>query len=178
MSAFPNWHKFAVVQRRPKTGCIPTGYEMLARATGVRDIDFASFQDDFDLDKDKDFNAGDKSENNFGSVAKAIQRKYPQLIYECVSFDISDKKIQFIDDQISQQHPVLLSLEMTLLTGEGGWHIMPVVDSDDKSFTLLYAMKANGEPDILKIKKQVVAYIHDNYEGGKEVAILKHGSAT
>jgi len=97
MSAFPNWHTFAVPQRRLATGCIPTGYEFLARAAQVSVIDFANFQDEFDLDKDKDFTAGDQPENHFNSVANAVQKKYPQLVYECISFDSGGKKVKFID---------------------------------------------------------------------------------
>jgi len=44
MSAFPNWKKFAVVQRRPNSGCIPTGYEMLLRAAKIDNIDYDTFQ--------------------------------------------------------------------------------------------------------------------------------------
>ena len=50
MSVFPEWEKYAVPQRRQLSGCIPTGYEMLLRAAEVPDIDFDTFQDEFDLD--------------------------------------------------------------------------------------------------------------------------------
>jgi hypothetical protein len=50
MPELPGWRNFAVEQRRPATGCIPTGFEMLVRAAGLADVDLSSFQDDFDLD--------------------------------------------------------------------------------------------------------------------------------
>lgn len=50
MSVFPNWQNFAVHQRRSRSGCIPTGYEMILRAAAADGVDFAKFQDDFDLD--------------------------------------------------------------------------------------------------------------------------------
>ena len=50
MSVFPDWEKYAVHQRKPDTGCIPTGYEMLLRAAGIAGIDFQTFQEEFDLD--------------------------------------------------------------------------------------------------------------------------------
>lgn len=176
MSAFPNWQSFAVPQRRLETGCIPTGYEFLARAAQITGIDFTTFQDEFDLDKDKDFSAGDQPENHFNSVATAVQKKYPQLVYECISFDSGEKKIQFIEEQIADQHPVLLSLAMTPLNGSG-WHIMPVVDSDDQNFTLLFVMTADGKLNTMTINKQMVAYIHDNVAGGTEVAFLNLAAA-
>jgi hypothetical protein len=72
MSASPDWQKHAVNQRRPATGCIPTTYEMMLRAANVAGIDFASFQDDFDLDKN-----GGAPKNHLVSVGKAVQAKYP-----------------------------------------------------------------------------------------------------
>ncbi len=177
MSAFPNWHRFAVPQRRLATGCIPTGYEFLARAAQIPDIDFASFQDDFDLDKDKDFAAGDKPENHFNSVANAVQKKYSQLVFECITFDTGAKKVQFINEQIARQHPVLLSLAMQPLNGNG-WHIMSVVDSDNDNFTLLLVMTPDGKLNTMTINMQCVASIHDNYAGGVEVAFLNPAKAT
>ena len=176
MSTFPNWYTFAVPQRRLATGCIPTGYEFLARAAQISAIDFATFQDEFDLDKEKDFSAGDQCENHFNSVANAVQKKYPKLVYECISFDSGDKKFQFIDEQIARQHPVLLSLAMAPLNGSG-WHIMPVVDSDDLNFTLLLVMTADGNLNTMTVNKQMVAHIHDNFPGGTEVAFLNPASA-
>jgi hypothetical protein len=177
VSAFPNWRTFAVPQRRLATGCIPTGYEFLARAAQMPNIDFESFQDDFDLDKDKDISAGDTSENHFNSVADAVLKKYPQLVYECIPFDTGARKIQFIDEQVERQHPVLLSLAMQPLNGNG-WHIMPVVDSDDDNFTLLLVMTSDRKLNTLTINRQMVEYIHDKFPGGKEVAFLNPASAT
>ncbi len=72
MSAFPDWHKYVVRQRNSLTGCIPTCYEILARAAKVKDVNFDTFQEDFDLG----------STNSFANVAQAVQRRYPHLIYK------------------------------------------------------------------------------------------------
>ena len=77
MSAFPDWPKFVVKQKRPASGCIPTGYEMILRAAGVKNVNFTTFQDDFDLDQNA--KPGDQGKNNFDSVAKAVQAKYPHV---------------------------------------------------------------------------------------------------
>ena len=50
-SASPDWKRFAVFQRRPLSGCIPTGYETLLRAANIEGIDLDSLQDDFYLDQ-------------------------------------------------------------------------------------------------------------------------------
>jgi len=47
--------KNPVHQQCSGTGCIPTAFEILFRAAGKSGINFTTFQDDFDLDK----NGGD-----------------------------------------------------------------------------------------------------------------------
>lgn len=171
MTAFPDWKKYVVPQRRVQTGCIPTGYEILTRAAGIKDIDLSLFQDDFDLDKNKNFNAGDKPENNFISVASAVSNRYPDLIFKCVSFETGAEKVSFIDEQIGLHHPVLISLSMVLLN-VAGWHIMPVVDADAETFTLLLMMDHNGKLNLMKLSKQLIIETHDRFDGGKDVAFL------
>lgn len=173
MTAFPEWGKYVVPQRRDRTGCIPTGYEILARAAGIKNINLDSFQDDFDLDKDKDFDAGDKPENNFNSVADAVRNKYPDLLFERREFKTGEEKIAFIDELINQHRLILISLFMVPLNGEG-CHIMPVVDADDETFTLLMVMTQDGKLNLMKIYKQLVADIHDRFIYGRDVAFLNH----
>jgi hypothetical protein len=79
MSVFPDWRRFAIPQRRGMTGCIPTGYEMILRAAGAQGIDFDTFQDDFDLEKDLPLTA--PRINDFGSVAEAVRKKYPSVVF-------------------------------------------------------------------------------------------------
>src|SRR5687768_10867043 len=64
ISVFPDWQLFAVRQRNPY-GCIATSYEMILRAAGAQGIDFATFQEDFDLDLG--WRQGIEPRNNFGS---------------------------------------------------------------------------------------------------------------
>ena len=84
MSLFPDWQRYAVTQRRGMTGCIPTGYEIILRAAGAQGIDFDSFQDDFDLEKDLPPDA--PRVNHFGSVANAVKAKYPSVVFSHRSF--------------------------------------------------------------------------------------------
>lgn len=173
MSIFPEWRSFAVPQRRLKTGCIPTGYEMILRAAHVSGIEFASFQDDFDLDKDSP--TGGPYRNNFKSVAASIQAKYPRVCFEAVRFDHGKggDKLIFVEQHLQQKSPLLISLALEPFGWPGHYHIMPVVDIDDDTLTLLVIMKPDGNPELLPLAKQKFVQIHDSHQGGDDVAYLK-----
>lgn len=117
MSAFPNWQSFVVRQRRPKTGCIPTGFEILLRAAKAEGICFDTFQDDFDLDQH-----GGTPRNNFGSVAAEVKKVYPNVVFTCKSFEKGEGnlKLECVERMISNKRPVLVSIA---LSPGGGWHI-------------------------------------------------------
>lgn len=173
MTAFPNWKEFVVVQRRPLTGCIPTGYETLLRAAGVSDVDFATFQDDFDLDKD--IEVGEIPQNNFDSVSNAISQKYPHIQFKRIIFQKGEgqKKLKFIENNLNQKRLVLISLNMLPIANQSGWHIMPVVDMDDEYLYLVSAVRNNGEVQLMKLPKQEVVRIHEQFDGGDDVAYLE-----
>lgn len=167
MSAFPNWRKYIVGQKRMKTGCIPTGYEILLRAANTQGIDWTTFQDEFDLDKN-----GGKLLNNFMSVADAVKDRYPSIHFKREVFPQGDgcKKLARIEEFIQQQRPVLVSLAQT---PKGGWHIMLVVDSDFDSLTLVHHMdRDTHQIYIQKISKKEFVFKHDTYPGGDDIAYL------
>lgn len=170
MSAFPNWQQFAVHQKRLETGCIPTGYEMLLRASGATDIDFTTFQDDFDLDQ----HGGGSPANHFVSVGEAIKKKYPKVEYVCLPFakGKGNEKLDKVEEKIVNQQPVLISLAEA---PDGGWHIMPVVDSTSDSLILLRYVEKGGKFHIQTISKAEFVMRHDHWQGGEEIAyISKH----
>lgn len=170
VGVFPNWQDYAIPQRRLETGCIPTGYEMILRAAHARGIDFATFQDDFDLDKD--WAPGDTYRNNFESVARAVNLKYPSVSFRIAAFACGDgsQKLRFVEEQLAAGRPLLISLTRGSL---GGWHIMPVVDLDQYRLKLLQVVSPDGVPQILEIDKQRFVWIHDNWPGGDDVAYLE-----
>lgn len=172
MSVFPDWQSFAVPQRRLATGCIPTGYEMILRAAGVQGIDFASFQDQFDLDAARQ--PHEPYRNNFESVAAAVQARYPSVRFSVARFAQCDGagKLRFVEEQVSQRRPLLISLAQSPFGG-GGWHIMPVVDMDDSILTLLNIVRPDGSAEIQRLPKSELVRIHDNYPGGDDVAYLE-----
>ncbi|MEX1028168.1 MAG: hypothetical protein WD049_09215 [Candidatus Paceibacterota bacterium] len=170
MSAFPNWQDHAVHQRRQQTGCIPTGYEMILRAAGAEGVDLDSFQDDFDLD----INLGRgqvEPKNHFGSVASEVHRKYPWVEFDWKQFGTGHDKVAFIDEHLAKKQPVLISLALSSFGGRG-WHIMPVVDATDAQYLLLEYVGSDGRVRTRWIDKLEVARIHDEYDGGCEVAFL------
>lgn len=170
MSAFPNWRDFAVHQRRRLSGCIPTGYEMILRAAGADGIDFSTFQDEFDHDIHLG-NGQKEPRNDFGSVAASVKNRYPWVDFEQRSFASGAEKVAFIDTMLAEKKPVLISLAMKPFGGRG-WHIMPVVDATADQYLLLKIVEADGTPNTQWIDKAVVSTVHDNFDGGREVAYL------
>lgn len=170
MSVFPDWKAFAVHQRRRRSGCIPTGYEMILRSVGAEGVDFATFQDDFDLD----INIGEgqtQPRNDFGSVATAVKKQYPWISFEQKSFKSGAEKISFIDSVLAMKKPLLISLAMKPF-GDSGWHIMPVVDATTDQYLLLVFVELDGTLKTRWIDKSVISTVHDEFDGGKEVAFL------
>jgi len=171
-SVFPGWRQFAVHQRRSGTGCIATCYEMLLRAAEIPGVNYDSFQDDFDLD----INLGrgqPRPRNNFKSVAEAVRLKYPNIHFEEKSFAKGKDKVAFIDECLARQKPVLLSLTQLRSGLSTGWHIMPIVDATAEAYLLLRFVRKDGTAITQWTKKSTIARIHDEYQGGKEVAFLK-----
>lgn len=171
-SVLPNWQKYAVHQRRSGTGCIPTAYEMILRYVGVEDVDFDSFQDDFDLDKDN--SDGDDSKNNFISVAHAVNNKYPHVCFDHPTFPKADgaKKLELIESKLKSKKPVVVSIPNEAIGSNNGWHIMLVVDDTGDELTLLVKVATDGKPTTRNLPKDELVRIHKEYEGGDDVAYL------
>ena len=172
MSVFRDWQRYAVSQTHDYS-CIAAGYEMILRAAGADGIDFATFQDEFNFDKD--YRPGEtEPHNSFGRIRTAIAERYPNVIFGERSFAQGDGagKLAFIEEQLAQQRPILVSLALEPF-GHDGWHIMPVVDIDDDTVTLLNCLRDDGSPDLLHLRKQDLVDIHNNFDGGKEVSYLE-----
>ena len=54
-----------------------------------------------------------------------------------------------------------------------GWHIMPVVDMDDEHLCLVYAVQRNGEIQLMALLKKEIVRIHEQFDGGDDVAYLE-----
>jgi hypothetical protein len=166
-SVFPDWQKFAVHQRRPLSGCIPTAYEMILRSVGAKGVHLERFQDDFDLDKD--LKPGGMPRNNFESVASEVRKKYPAVRFSYALFEQGKgaDKLAFVE-----KRPVVVSIANEPFGGKG-WHIMPVVDATADDLILLKGVDASGTPKTCNLRKDEFIRIHDCYDGGNDVAFLE-----
>ena len=173
MGGFSNWKDYWVPQRRSKTSCIAAGYEMLLRAKGAENINFDTFQDEFDLDKNAERG---NFRNNFESVGKEIENKYPQVDCAWEAFDKGCQKLAKVEKLLEQGELILVSLPIiNWETGEPtGYHIMPIVAWDDNYLTLV--TDNEGNPKVLKYEKWKIESLHDAVEikGGKEIAYIKN----
>ena len=96
----PNWEKIVVPQRH-RTGCVPTGYEWIFRYLDIKDINYGTFQEDFDLQLVQE------GMNNFQDVAKKVRARYPQVNINIKGFDTGEEKIEFVTQLISRAVPCL-----------------------------------------------------------------------
>jgi len=157
--------RFAVPQRRPATGCIPTGYEILLRAAATVGIDFITFQDDFDLE------AAGVGRNNFESVGKAIQDKYPTVRPSSRRFGTGSDKATFIEERLAAGLPTLVSIA---LGQNQGWHIVPVLGIDENGYySLLWMTHPSGRMEIRQMHRTDLILRHDELDGGDDVAFLE-----
>ena len=167
MSSFPNWQNYVIVQKRQATGCIPTCYQMLLCAAGVNGIDWTTFQDTFDLEKD-----GGPPRNHFVSVAQEISKIYPNVVFRCEVFakGKGSEKVIRINDLFSNGKLVLVSIA---LSPQGGWHLMPLIEMDGSSMSMVHHADSNGLICITRIQVNEVIRRHDSWPGGEEIAYLE-----
>lgn len=154
MNVKPAW---VVDQQNAKTGCIPTGYEMLIRAAGIDGIEFAAFQTDFDRG----------TSNNFDNVASKIMERYPQvpIRVERDFSDGADKVARIFELMEADSQPILLSCP----TGQG-YHIMAIAEVRAGAVRIL-----DGLGNDRWVADTEIIDWHDNNDGGKELAYLAIG---
>jgi len=135
-SLLVGWEKNAAVQRKDDS-CVATGFEYLLRSAGVLGIDYATFQDEFDLG----------ALNDYPTVARAIERKYPDVRFAWSHFKSSEASMQFIERSIDERRPIVLGLRLS----PGSTHIVPVLGYDDKWVYFLNLAHADGTKDVQAI---------------------------
>jgi hypothetical protein len=155
----PNWEKIVVPQRH-RTGCVPTGYEWIFRYLDIKDINYGTFQEDFDLQLVQE------GMNNFQDVAKKVRARYPQVNINIKGFDTGEEKIEFVTQLISRAVPCLMSI--TLLPTGGDWHIVPVVSIDETKIKVIWT--AN---QVTELAKTDVINRHNNWPSGKDISWIE-----
>lgn len=163
MAELPNWNRYLVVQRDPQLGCIPAGYEWMLRMAEFPGIDFAGFQDEFNLQ------ANGRGANDFASIANAVQAKYPYVKIEHGEFTSGEEKITFLGRLIEKGIPCLISLT---LQPRGGWHIVPVIYIDESILKTIWSVEAGGRIVILELSLNDIVNRHNHWAGGNDLAWL------
>jgi len=171
---FKNKHYF-VPQKRPDSGCIPWGYEIILRAANVPGINFQTFQDDFDFDKYHQH--GESGMNNFDTVSKAIMKRYPHVVLGTKIFSRGqgEDKLQFVEKYIGEIPRILVSICPEPDLNPKAFHIMPVLSSTNDSLVLLYSVKKANDAwqlDMLHMSKAEFVHKHDVGTDGCDVAFL------
>jgi hypothetical protein len=168
MNVFPDWQKYAVVQKR-ESGAIPAGYQMLLQAGNAQGIDFDTFQDDFDLDKGK--GPWDLQGNSFVSVAREVRKRYPAVEFGYQEFPVGSgaEKLAFIERHIATLKPLLLSLpDMRSYS----CIVVPIIETEPTAFRCLKLNRADGSIKTLLVPKDRLVWAHDKSETAKDVAWL------
>lgn len=163
MPDLPNWRHFVVPQRHG-SGCVPTGYEWLVRYLGIQGVNLGTFQEDFDLGREY---------NNFVSVSSKIKSIYPYINFRISDFPTGLEKINAIKSLLKDHIPCLISLALPDIENgqlvHKGWHIMPVVYIDDEKIKMIHHATTRGN-EVWEFPLQQIIWIHDNMEGGKDIA--------
>lgn len=158
-----NWNKALVVQRDPILGCIPTGYEWMLRVCDFPEINFDRFQDEFNIQ------ATGIADNNFHTIAQAVQNRYPVVRIAHRDFQNGIEKVEFVKHLVGNGIPCLLSLT---LNPNGGWHIMPIIYIDNGVVRTIRSVEANGQVYLCEYTLEDIINRHTNWPGGKDLAWL------
>lgn len=143
MAELSKWKSVLVHQRNAQTGCIPTGYEWMLKYANVSKVNYATFQDDFDLIQKR------LGANDFVSIKKAIDAQYGDVGIRTQGFSDPQVKIAFMQKRVANDQPCLISLAICC-----GWHVMPVIGCDCGHAQLIHDVDKN----LQVVNVWVVAY--------------------
>lgn len=161
MSQLDGYKDTLVIQCNRETGCIPSGIEWMARHMGVSDASFDYFQEEFDLA------SRGIEPNGFGNVPTAVAAKYERVQTAPIGFPDANDKIACIADCIGRGIPCLISLWQ----GNGSFHIVPVVATDETSITVLWMDGETIEDQTRSITHDNIRQWHSAVEGGHDILV-------
>lgn len=158
------YESVVVLQRQSRTGCIPSAVEWMARFKGALDLTaYEGFQERFDLTRQG-------GANDFESVAVAVRREFPQVrVLRVPDFHSADDKLNAIRDFLEKQQPVAMSLAQALPGGGANYHVVPVVEVDTHSLTVLWMNADTIEGQRRRLAIGEVRRLHATYPGGKDL---------
>lgn len=155
-----------VMQRHSRTGCVPSAIEWMARYKGALDLAaYVGFQERFDLTRQG-------GTNDFESVAAAVRRVFPQVrVRRVPDFHSADDKLNAIRETLERQQPVLLSLAQARASGGCDYHVVPVVEVDSESVTVLWMNSDTIEGQRKPFPADEIRRLHATYPGGKDLLV-------
>lgn len=172
MVELTHW-KSIVIPKRRDTGCIPTGYEWMIRYLDVKDVDFNTFQEDFDFGTDK---------NSFESISSSIHSRYQHVKIKIETFGKGHglAKVKTVRKLIEDDIPCLMVLnlveyqinENVRTQAPNSCNVMPVIRVDDDVVALVY-QASQGKNIINEHPISEVVWIHDNLSGGHDIAWIE-----
>jgi len=176
MTELPHWQKALVCQRRPKTGCVTTGFEYLIRYANIcnpsfiqdNNVDLEHFQDQFDFDYNKKNN--EPMENNFTRIADAVKSEL-NIDIEHKKFDSGHDKVKCLEQFMGQGVPCIMSFQY-----QWGKHIVPVIAVDDKCVKVILYVQEDQQPKIICHSRESIEKQHDKLNAQdlcNEIAWLK-----
>jgi len=153
-------HEICVLQKDPRTGCIPAGVEWMFKWRGAKDVIFSDFQERFNLESQ-----GIEG-NSFYSVSRAVSSAYPDFKFQDRPFSTGKEKFAFVEGLIAKDQPCLLSLTKS---PAGTCHIVPLVEIDHDIVKVLWLNDEDIEKQTISFQRCRLEYIHDNWPGGKDI---------
>ena len=165
MTELTKWKDALVLQKDHRLGAIAAGFEWMIRFNKIKDVNFETFQDDFNLQ------VNGEGKNDLLFTAEAVKKIYPHISIKCQSFSTGKEKVAFIKELVSKNVPSMLSL--TLSSKSNVSHEMPVTFYDENYVRLVWRVGDTKNPDMLRIAYDDILIRHRDWAGGKEIAWLE-----
>ncbi|MHA1345415.1 MAG: hypothetical protein ACTSYH_15125 [Candidatus Heimdallarchaeaceae archaeon] len=163
-----NWEKIIVIQQMP-ISCIATGFEWLLKYKNYSITNSKEFQEKYT-----------REGKNFSRIKQALERDFDLKIGIKSNFKNGLEKIEFIEEKLGTDIPILISVVVweNLLSGEHhsyNYHIMPVVYMDKVEIKLHdycnYSTKLSSYiHKMRRYTRDYLIWLHDNFSGGNDIA--------
>jgi hypothetical protein len=178
---YGNWDSY-VVRQYEDYWCIPTGYEILLRAKGIKGINSYEFQKKVDCGKDN---------NNLKTVGEKVQKEYPDINLGYEQFLIHEgrtgkDKLNEIERLFKDKIFILVSVPVIVHTAHDnpnikgieilepklGSHIMPIIAMNESHLILFDHMNKEGINILKLFRRDTLEWLHDKISGADDIAYL------
>jgi hypothetical protein len=143
---------------------VPAGIEWLLRFYGIDVGDSRNFQAKYTIIKDG------INLNSFDSISKVVNRDFPNVKFKVKEFQTGKEKIDFIEQLIENQTPVLISIITVVTSKDNVYHSVPVVKVDKSH---IWIKNWLNESDEIIYKKSELINRHNKYPGGNDILYIE-----